>query len=81
VSLVYLNQDLTPRQRPKLVVECYDPQGNSLWKEETSATFAITAQGSAKKMAERIAKKLEERAGGPDFRSGEYPAHEAEERY
>ncbi len=78
---MYLNQDLTPRQRPKLVVECYDPQGNSLWKEETSATFAITAQGSAKKMAERIAKKLEERAGGPDFRSGEYPAHEAEERY
>jgi hypothetical protein len=65
VSLVYLNQDITPRQRPKLVVECYDPQGTVLWKEETSVTFAITAEGSAKKMAERIAAKVKQRVGGP----------------
>lgn len=66
VSLLYVNSDIMPRQRPKLIVECWDPQGKSLWKEETSLTFTATAQGSAKRMAERIAKELEKsRIGGP----------------
>ena len=55
-----------PRQRPKLIVECWDTQGKSLWKEETSLTFQNGAQNSAKRMAERIVKELEKsHIGGP----------------
>lgn len=65
-SLVYVNSDIVPRQRPKLIVECWDPQGKLLWSEETSLTFQNGAQGSAKRMAERIVKNLEKgRIGGP----------------
>jgi hypothetical protein len=66
VSLLYVNSDIMPRQRPKLIVECWDPQGKSLWKEETSLTVTSSAQTSAKRMAERIVKELEKsRIGGP----------------
>jgi hypothetical protein len=66
VSLLYINSDIMPRQRPKLIVECWDTQGKSLWKEETSLTVTSSAQSSAKRMAERIAKDLEKsRIGGP----------------
>jgi hypothetical protein len=66
VSLLYVNSDIVPRQRPKLIVECWDAQGKSLWKEETSITFQSGAQSEAKRMAERIAKELEKkRIGGP----------------
>jgi hypothetical protein len=66
VSLLYINSDIMPRQRPKLIVECWDPQGKSLWKEETSLTVVSSAQSSAKRMAERLAKDLEKsRIGGP----------------
>jgi hypothetical protein len=61
VSLLYINSDIMPRQRPKLIVECWDLQGKPLWKEETSLTFAATAQGSAKRMAERIARDIEKK--------------------
>jgi len=66
VSILYLNQEITPRMRPKLVVTCYDADGKTLWEEVTNASFTMTAYGSAKKLAERIAKKLSsERIGGP----------------
>ena len=66
VSLIYVNSDIAPRQRPALIVECWDPQGTSLWKEQTSLTVSGGAQASAKRMAERIVKNIEKsRIGGP----------------
>lgn len=65
-SLLYLNQEITPKLRPKLVVTCYDPKGKVLWEEITNASFTMTAYGSAKTLASRIAKKIStERIGGP----------------
>jgi hypothetical protein len=66
VSLLYVNSDIVPRQRPKLTVECYDPEGKMLWSEDTSLTFQKGATNDARRMAERISEKLaKSRIGGP----------------
>src|ERR1035441_10254728 len=58
VSLLYLNQEIVLHSRPKLVATCYDAKGTVLWQEETNASFTMTQVGSAKTLAERIAKKI-----------------------
>jgi hypothetical protein len=68
LSLLYLNQEIVLHSRPKLVATCYDAKGVILWQEETNASFTMTQVGSAKTLAERIAKKISDpRFGGACF--------------
>lgn len=70
LSLLYLNQEIVLHSRPKLVVTCYDVKGTVLWEEETNASFTMTQVGSAKTMADRIAKKISD----PGFGGACFPS-------
>ena len=70
LSLLYLNQEIVLRSRPKLVATCYDGKGTVLWQEETNASFTMTQIGSAKVLAGRIAKKISD----PGFGGACFPA-------
>lgn len=70
LSLLYLNQEIVLHSRPKLVVTCYDANGTVLWQEETNASFTMTQVGSAKTMADRIAKKISD----PGFGGACFPS-------
>jgi hypothetical protein len=70
LSLLYLNQEIVLRSRPKLVATCYDGKGTVLRQEETNASFTMTQIGSAKVLAGRIAKKISD----PGFGGACFPA-------
>jgi hypothetical protein len=70
LSLLYLNQEIVLHSRPKLVATCYDAKGAILWQEETNASFTMTQVGSAKTLAERIAKKISD----PGFGGACFPS-------
>ena len=70
LSLLYLNQEIVLHSRPKLVATCYDAKGTVLWQEETNASFTMTQVGSAKTLAERIAKKI----SNPGFGGACFPS-------
>lgn len=70
LSLLYLNQEIVLHSRPKLVATCYDAKGTILWQEETNASFTMTQVGSAKTLAERIAKKISD----PGFGGACFPS-------
>jgi hypothetical protein len=70
LSLLYLNQEIVLHSRPKLVATCYDAKGTVLWQEETNASFTMTQVGSAKTLAERIAKKISD----PGFGGACFPS-------
>jgi hypothetical protein len=70
LSLLYLNQEIVLKSRPKLVATCYDAKGTVLWQEETNASFTMTQVGSAKTLAGRIAKKISD----PGFGGACFPS-------